>query len=100
MGIRVGIDLGTTFSAVARIDPATGKPVVIKNAFGSATTPSVLCFEPDGNVLYGEDANMPLRKSHENKEVQKLYKDYLGEPCSHKAHELLHTTYTNRGLYK
>lgn len=50
--------------------------------------------------LYGEDANMPLRKSHENKEVQKLYKDYLGEPCSHKAHELLHTTYTNRGLYK
>ena len=56
MGIRVGIDLGTTFSAVARIDPATGKPVVIKNAFGSATTPSVLCFEPDGNVLYGEDA--------------------------------------------
>ena len=50
--------------------------------------------------LYGEDANMPLRKSHENKEVQKLYKDYLGEPCSHKAHELLHTHYTNRGLYK
>ena len=38
--------------------------------------------------------------SHDNKEVQKLYKDYLGEPCSHKAHELLHTTYTNRGLYK
>ena len=50
--------------------------------------------------LYGEDANMPLRKSHENKEVQKLYKDYLGEPYSHKAHELLHTHYTNRGLYK
>ena len=56
MGIRVGIDLGTTFSAVARIDPGTGKPVVIKNSFGSATTPSVLCFERDGNVLFGEDA--------------------------------------------
>lgn len=56
MGIRVGIDLGTTFSAVARIDPDTGKPVVIKNSFGSATTPSVLCFERDGNVLFGEDA--------------------------------------------
>lgn len=56
MGIRVGIDLGTTFSTVARIDPATGKPVVIKNSFGSATTPSVLCFERDGNVLFGEDA--------------------------------------------
>ena len=56
MGIRVGIDLGTTFSAVARIDPGTGKPVVIKNSFGLATTPSVLCFERDGNVLFGEDA--------------------------------------------
>lgn len=56
MGIRVGIDLGTTFSAVARINPDTGKPVVIKNGFGSAITPSVLCFEADGNVLFGEDA--------------------------------------------
>ena len=56
MGIRVGIDLGTTFSAVARIDPSTGKPMVIKNSFGSATTPSVLCFERDGNILFGEDA--------------------------------------------
>jgi len=56
MGIRVGIDLGTTFSAVARIDPATGKPTVIKNSFGSATTPSVLCFQQDGSVLFGEDA--------------------------------------------
>lgn len=56
MGIRVGIDLGTTFSAVARIDPGTGKPVVIKNSFGSATTPSVLCFERNGNVWFGEDA--------------------------------------------
>lgn len=56
MGIRVGIDLGTTFSAVARIDPATGKPQVIKNSFDSATTPSVLCFERNGNILFGEDA--------------------------------------------
>ncbi len=56
MGIRVGIDLGTTFSAVARIDTNTGKPTVIKNSFGSATTPSVLCFERNGNILFGEDA--------------------------------------------
>ena len=56
MGIRVGIDLGTTFSAVARIDPGTGKPVVIKNSFGAAITPSVLCFRQDGSVLFGEDA--------------------------------------------
>ncbi|MBQ4422676.1 MAG: iron hydrogenase small subunit, partial [Clostridia bacterium] len=50
--------------------------------------------------LYGEDDNMPLRKSHENPEVQALYRDYLGEPNGHKAHELLHTHYTERGLYK
>lgn len=56
MGIRVGIDLGTTFSAVACIDEQTGKPEVIKNCFGSAITPSVLCFEPNGNILYGQDA--------------------------------------------
>lgn len=56
MGIRVGIDLGTTFSAVAMIDPSSGKPIVIKNSFGSAITPSVLYFERDGNVLFGEDA--------------------------------------------
>lgn len=56
MGIRVGIDLGTTFSAVARIDPDTGRPLIIKNSFGSVTTPSVLCFERDGSILFGEDA--------------------------------------------
>lgn len=56
MGIRVGIDLGTTFSAVARINPQTGKPCVIKNSFGSTITPSVLCFESNGNILFGEDA--------------------------------------------
>jgi len=56
MGIRVGIDLGTTFSAVAMVNPSTGKPEVIRNGFGLATTPSVLCFEQNGNVLFGEDA--------------------------------------------
>lgn len=56
MGIRVGIDLGTTFCAVARIDSQTGKPQIIKNSFGSSTTPSVLCFESSENVLFGEDA--------------------------------------------
>ena len=56
MGIRVGIDLGTTFSAVARINPLSGKPEVIKNSFGKPITPSVLCFEENGSILYGEDA--------------------------------------------
>jgi NADP-reducing hydrogenase subunit HndD len=50
-------------------------------------------------ALYSEDAGMALRKSHENPEVQELYKTFLGEPNSHKAHELLHTSYTKRSIY-
>ena len=47
-------------------------------------------------ALYDEDKNLPLRKSHENPEIQTLYKEYLGKPGSHKAHSLLHTTYVPR----
>ena len=50
-------------------------------------------------ALYREDANKPLRRSHENPEIKALYADYLGAPNSHKAHELLHTTYTARAKY-
>ncbi|MDD6040439.1 MAG: NADH-dependent [FeFe] hydrogenase, group A6 [Clostridia bacterium] len=51
-------------------------------------------------ALYSEDEAKALRKSHENPEIKALYADYLGKPNSHKAHELLHTTYTKRELYK
>lgn len=47
-------------------------------------------------VLYKNDANKQVRKSHENESIKKLYAEYLGEPGSHKAHELLHTTYVER----
>lgn len=47
-------------------------------------------------ALYDQDAAMPVRKSHENPSIIKLYEDYLGEPGSHKAHEILHTTYVKR----
>jgi len=50
-------------------------------------------------ALYGEDKDKPLRKSHLNKGVQKLYEEYLEKPNSHKAHELLHTHYTARQKY-
>ena len=50
-------------------------------------------------AIYEEDMDMKLRKSHENPAVTEIYKDYLGEPNSHKAHELLHTHYTKRGRY-
>ena len=52
--------------------------------------------------LYKEDSELPQRKSHMNPSIQKLYQDYLEHPGSHKAHELLHTTYANKfsGSYK
>ena len=47
-------------------------------------------------VLYDEDEAMTLRFSHENPEVQFLYKDYLGEPNSELAEKLLHTHYIDK----
>ena len=51
------------------------------------------------SALYAEDAGKALRKSHENPSVAKLYEEYLKEPGSHRAHELLHTHYTKRDKY-
>lgn len=45
------------------------------------------------NAIYEEDKNKPLRKSHENPEIKKLYKEFLTKPMSEKAHKLLHTKY-------
>ena len=47
-------------------------------------------------ALYKEDERQALRQSHNNTQIQQLYKEYLGEPNSHKAHELLHTHYHAR----
>ena len=47
-------------------------------------------------AIYEEDRNKPIRKSHENPSVIQLYKEYLGEPCGHKSHELLHTHYFDK----
>ncbi|HHT79914.1 MAG TPA: 4Fe-4S binding protein [Spirochaetales bacterium] len=49
--------------------------------------------------IYQEDRNFEVRKSHENSEIQALYKDFLIEPLGEKSHHLLHTTYTKRGQY-
>ena len=48
-----------------------------------------------GEALYRLDKKNPLRFSHENPCVQQLYKEYLGEPLSEKAHELLHTDHNS-----
>jgi iron-only hydrogenase group A len=50
------------------------------------------------DAIYQIDADLPLRKSHKNPDVMKLYDEYLGEPLGHKSHELLHTHYHSRGM--
>lgn len=67
------------------------------------------CFLPDEDIdildtykekraaaLYSEDERNTVRQSHNNMQVKALYDEFLGEPNSHKAHELLHTTYAAR----
>jgi len=45
-------------------------------------------------AIYKADRGLKIRKSHENPAVQQLYREFLGEPNSHKSHELLHTHYS------
>ena len=47
-------------------------------------------------ALYEDDAGKPLRKSHENPSLLKIYEEFFGEFGSHKAHEVLHTSYVKR----
>jgi len=51
-------------------------------------------------ALYDQDAAMPVRKSHENPAVKAVYDEFFGEPGSHKAHEILHTSYVKRTINK
>ena len=50
--------------------------------------------EKRAQALYSEDERQVLRQSHNNPQIKALYDEFLGEPNSHKAHELLHTTYS------
>ena len=50
-------------------------------------------------ALYNIDTQSQLRQSHENPAVIALYEEFLGKPNSHKAHELLHTTYSKKTVY-
>ena len=47
-------------------------------------------------AIYREDEGKVMRKSHENPDILTLYKEFLGQPCGHTSHELLHTHYTKR----
>ena len=73
------------------------------NGGGQPIQPAVVRMNTDlravrAAVLYNDDITCDVRKSHENSAVKKLYDEFLGEPNSHKAHEILHTHYVKRGL--
>ena len=47
-------------------------------------------------AIYEAETKLPIRQSHKNPAIKKIYDTYLGEPCGEKAHKLLHTHYYNR----
>ncbi len=72
-----------------------GQPIV-----SSKVLESVDLKAARAKALYDEDESLTLRKSHDNPYVKALYDEYFGEPCGHKAHELLHTHYQKREKIK
>lgn len=71
-----------------------GQPIV------DATTRNFEDFKAKrASALYTSDANNANRKSHENEAIKRVYSEFFGEPGSHKAHEILHTSYVKRSLY-
>jgi len=74
--MRVGIDLGTTYSTVAYFDNNIQKPVIIKNKYGNNITPSVVGFAKDGTAKYGDDAK-ELQEFNEG-ETASFYKREMG----------------------
>ena len=73
--INVGIDLGTTYSAVAVFDSASGSVKILKNHLEEETTPSVVCIE-NGNVLIGVEAKD--EQAAGNVGVAAFYKNMMG----------------------
>jgi NADH-quinone oxidoreductase subunit G len=66
----------------------------------TSLTPSDQVRTARTNAIYSIDEKMTLRLSHENPELQTLYKEYIGEPNGHLAHELLHTHgYEDRSMH-
>lgn len=74
--MNVGIDLGTTYSAVAAFDKAKGSVKVLKNSEGEITTPSVTCVE-NGRVYIGNEAKSMMKDGNLN--CASFYKNMMGE---------------------
>ncbi|MCL1996511.1 MAG: Hsp70 family protein [Defluviitaleaceae bacterium] len=79
MAINIGIDLGTTFSAVA-VTNSNGEPVIVKNSYDSKTTPSVIQFA-NGEVLVGEEAYDAFKAGEDG--CATTFKRHMGnnDPC-------------------
>lgn len=77
MEIIVGIDLGTTYSAVATFDKASGTTKILRNSFNSDITPSVVYIEGE-NTLIGSEAKDLLSAGNEN--TAAFYKSWMGDP--------------------
>ena len=81
-----------------------GCPGGCVNGGGQPIVPSRLKMDIDvrterAKALYSEDRGSKIRKSHENPDMTLLYEDFFEKPGSHLAHELLHTTYKERGRF-
>lgn len=77
MKINVGIDLGTTYSAVATFSKELGRVNILKNSINSECTPSVVCLQ-DGKLLIGEEAKDEQRCGNVN--TVAFYKSMMGDP--------------------
>ena len=75
--VNVGIDLGTTYSAVAIFDKKKGEVQILKNDLGNNYTPSVVCIE-DGRILTGEEAKD--EQASRNTNTAAFYKSMMAEP--------------------
>ena len=62
----VGIDLGTTYCAVARFEDGMLEPELIRNDYNETLTPSVICFQPDGTAFCGKDAKEEEEEGNTN----------------------------------
>ena len=65
----------------------------------SKTRSHVDVFKKRSSAIYSIDEKSTIRKSHENPYLKKAYKEYIGEPGGHMAHQLLHTSYVKREKY-
>ena len=69
-----------------------GQPIVSSQLLNKGVDPRAI----RAQTIYKKDKEGPIRKCHDNPVIKKLYSEYFGEPGSHKAHEILHTTYVKR----